>query len=124
MVLDTAVIKEFYLSLRDASKFPNITLVTSLTQITDGSNVLQFMGRFQNGKDYFFQYDKIQLEPPKVPVDLGEGPLLSLSNETRYSSLAFDPETVELYDATSEGRFNHVYFYTNQVDNEMLFLVK
>ena len=85
---------------------------------------MQFSGRLQNGKDYFFQFDDIQLEPPKVPVDLGQGLLLSLSNETRYSYWAFDPNTVELYGAIREGKLNHAYFYTHQIDNEVLFLVK
>lgn len=66
MVLDTAMMKAFYASDKNTSKFPNITLVTSLAQIVEGSNVLVDMGTWPNIRDYFFLYEQIKLEPPKI----------------------------------------------------------
>jgi len=126
MALETAVLKPFIESNRDASKFHNITPVTSLVQITEGSNVLHYQGKLSSGQDYLWSFEQIRLDTPKIPIDIGLGPMLSVGEGTPYTVWTYDSQTGELLKISDGDKVNfciHAYFFRSDIEKGHLYFI-
>ena len=120
MVIDTAQLQSFVDSGKKVESSPNITPVTSLDQIKDGSNVLVFGKMGNDGGIYIQLFEQIALTEYR-PDDTSSCSQLKLGVIALYADWT-EPDKAGLHNYVG-GMTVHYYLCQSQVDEGNLYFV-